>query len=336
MNVFYRNGEAFARFAIAKALLSPGMSIDQYMRNRWGVKQVPAGATSSETYEGLVADDATIEFWAAVAERSVIGAMGVREAPFRTRLLTPTTGPTASWTAEGASKACSAMSFAGINLDVKKVCSLQVLTEELLVTTTADAWLRGDMLRAVAAEVDRTFLDPAGSGDSVTPTSVTYGVSQVEGTSNRAASLAALIDDFAGDLVRAYIVGHPTTLAGLSGVNYPMVGARGGELVGIPALATRSCPDSVLVLIDPDGLAVAGGAARIRTSREGAVEMTDTPTQASNDLGSPNAPTPSNVVSLWQTNSVGILAEVAVNFAKVRTGSVSVLDVTAWAAGSPE
>ena len=76
--------------------------------------------------------------------------------------------------------------------------------------------------------------------------------------------------------------------------------------------------------------------ATLEMTREGAVEMTGTPTQESTNADSPPAPTPSQVVSLWQTNSVGILAEVAVNFAKVRTGSVSVLDIAAWTAGSPE
>ena len=168
-------------------------------------------------------------------------------------------------------------------------------------------------------------------GDS--PASVTDGVGPVTATGDKPADIAELVDAFAGDLTRAYMVGNPKTITMMAGQDFPYCGARGGEVATIPVLTSRSVPADILALVDPTGIAMPGGGVSVRVSREGTLEMLDEVTQQSMEPGSPDVgPTPSSVVSLWQTHSVEFLTEISVNWSSVRPGSVAVLDTTAWLA----
>ncbi len=134
---------------------------------------------------------------------------------------------------------------------------------------------------------------------------------------------------------------NPKTATKMSG-KFEFAGARGGEAAGIPILTSRKAPADQIVLVDPNGIALAGGNAAVRVSREGSVQMLDEVTQDAAGVGeSPVAPTGTTVVSLWQTNSVGIMTEISANWKTVRSGAVAVMDVSAWTAvdspaGSPE
>jgi hypothetical protein len=58
--------------------------------------------------------------------------------------------------------------------------------------------------------------------------------------------------------------------------------------------------------------------------------MLDTPTNASSDGGSPPQPTPTNLVALWMTNSIGLRAIRYVGWAR-RANAVAVRNYS----GSP-
>jgi len=64
--------------------------------------------------------------------------------------------------------------------------------------------------------------------------------------------------------------------------------------------------------------------------------MDNAPTNASGSLGAtdPSVPVPTSLVSLWQTNSVGIRAERFINWGKRRASAVAYLTGVAWG-GAP-
>ena len=92
---------------------------------------------------------------------------------------------------------------------------------------------------------------------------------------------------------------------------------RGGEALGLPAHASKAA-GTTLALIDPSGIALGEAEVSLRTSREASVQMLDTPT---NDTVTPTA---TSLVSLWQTNSFGLLTEKTINWEASRP-SVSVI-----------
>ena len=225
------------------------------------------------------------------------------------------------------------MALSAQPLTAKKVVALAVFSDELL-TAAGDAGetvIRADLSRSVSDALSAAFL--SGAGDDATPASITDGVVAVTAGENVGGSLGALFDDFSGSLERSVFIGRPEIFAALSGANFPQAGLRGGMLMGSPAIASRFAPANRLILADPSLIAIAGGETEIRISRNAAIQMDDAPTQAA-FTGSPSAPVASNVVSLFQVNATGMLAEVAVNWF-APSGSVSMLDTTAWSGTSP-
>jgi HK97 family phage major capsid protein len=212
---------------------------------------------------------------------------------------------------------------------VLKVASLTVLSDELVMNADpqSEAFVRADLVRALADTVDRSFIDPDNAGvTDVTPAAVTNGVTPIAATGDPAADIAALIEAFDGDLSTAYMVAHPTTGAQLAlyrdaAGNFPFLdaGPRGGTVAGIPLLTARTVPrdsnGSPIALIDASGIAYGDESTEVKVSRQASVEMSDTPTSDSGTI----------LVSLFQIDATGVLIEQALNFKVARSGSVAVL-----------
>jgi hypothetical protein len=158
------------------------------------------------------------------------------------------------------------------------------------------------------------------------PTSITNGLTAVAASGNLKADIDRLVAGFNGDLAAAFLVGKPELLVQISGADFPNVGARGGEIAGIPTLAANAVPndadsDYQLALIDPAGIAYTSdnSEADVRVSRQGTIQMTDAP-----DNNAITA-TAANMVSLFQTNGAAIAALMRENWRVVRPGSVRLL-----------
>jgi hypothetical protein len=69
--------------------------------------------------------------------------------------------------------------------------------------------------------------------------------------------MAAWLSDYDGDLSRSVIVARPSVLVniGILG-NYQRLGAKGGELLGVTAIASRNAPDNLLIILDPARIAL--------------------------------------------------------------------------------
>ncbi|MER9233637.1 phage major capsid protein [Mesorhizobium sp. M0622] len=330
-------GLPFVRVAIAFAL-SKGddpMEARSIASRRWGAGSPPEtilrAAVASGTYADMGSDFAVAAtaFFELVAQMSVVGRMaGLRRVPLRTRLLSVVSGSTAYWVGEGKAKPVTRAVYASDSLAPLKVAGLTVATIELLESPdlAAEMTIRADMLRAIVEAIDVAFLDPANAGVAdVSPASITNGIVPIAASADAGADLAALVAAFEGNLDSAYLITTPTLGASLSSADRPNVGARGGELLGIPVLTSRSAPAGAIILADAAGLAAGEGEAEIRTSRAATIEMLDAAL-----VGDATTGAAAETVSLYQTNSVAILSERAINWQVARPGSVALITGAAY------
>jgi hypothetical protein len=186
------------------------------------------------------------------------------------------------------------------------------------------------MVDGLAQAIDSAFFDPDNAGTAgQTPAAVTNGVTPVAiGTGDlddTRDAISTMIAEFQGDLSRSVFVGRPELFAMLHQQGYRTVGIRGGELLGAPAIATKALPNDAafyrLLLIDPSGIAYVEdpAATQVTTSKDAAIQMDTAPT---NDAVTP---TPTNLVSLFQSNATAMKALAYANWSVEQSGAVSMM-----------
>lgn len=333
-------GMDFTRTIMALAVTKNREAAANYASHRFGEESLQArvlkaavGAVDTLSTGGgaeLAGWNATVaEFFGMVRERTIYGQMtGLRAVPFDVRLINTVTGLTAYWVGEGAPAPVSAATYAEDDLEPRKCVAISVVTDDLLNSSNpaAERAIREDLITAVSGAIDLTFIDPTNAGSAgVKPASVTNGITGTASTGDPEDDIAQLLASFSGDLSQAYFVGSPLTLATMNSIHRPNVGARGGEIAGIPAIASTAAADN-LALLDASAIALGEGDTVINTSRQGTLEMLDNPT---NNAATPTATTQ---VSLFQNNSAAIMVQKTINFERVRDGSSLVTNV-AYVAG---
>jgi hypothetical protein len=303
----------------------------------YGAESVPArilkgsvAGLSSLADDELARWNATAaEFFAVVRPLLILGRLeSVRRVPPKVRLISATTGATGYWVGEGAAVPVSDTAYGESALELLKVAALIVATDELLSSSdpVAELTLRNDLIAALVKTIDQSFIDPSNGGTpGVEPASVTYGLSGIASTGDADDDIAKILAAFDGDLSQAYFIGSPLTFATMNGFSRPDIGARGGTIAGIPAIASEAAADS-LVLLDGSAVALAEGSADVKVSRQATIQMADDPTNSS------ATPTPTTATSLWQTNSVGVMAVRDISWKRVRSGAAIVTNI-AYVAG---
>ncbi|MBD8552448.1 phage major capsid protein [Sphingomonas sp. CFBP 8764] len=308
---------------------------------RWGaesravriVKAAGAAGTVNGNWGGPLSGEyatAAAEFMGLVRKQSILGRLtGMRRVPARVPILTQTGGFAGHWVREGAAMRVGKAVFARQALDTLKVAAMCVVTEELIESgdPLADAIIKADLTRAIAEASDLAFIDPANAGvNGETPASVTNGVEPITAVGDFKIDLDRLVSSFAGDLTTAVLIGRPELFVQVAGIEFPNVGARGGEMAGIPAIPSRSVPNNAdgsyrLNLIDPAGIVYAAddAATQIKSTHQGTIEMSEAP------LSNAITPTASAQVSLWQNNLMAIAGLMHENWRQERRDSVAVL-----------
>jgi HK97 family phage prohead protease len=339
-------GRDFTRalIALAKATV-PGEAVE-IAAARWGPGSRAVEATKA-AIEGMTTGNtanlvgpAAVEFFAAVAERSLVGRItGLHRIPLQVRVLTGT-GAVASWPGEGRNKPISKLEFQQQTLAPSKVMGVTVVTQELLehADLSAEAVIQADLTRAVVEALDTAFIDPANAGVPIggsvaKPASITNGLSSVPAgsPSDFRSDLQALVESFDGDLTAAALIMPPELALGVSGADFPQLGVRGGVAGGFPVLTSRYVPAGLIVLVDPTGIAYGEGPAETMVVRQGDVLMdAATGVMDIGGVGSPSAPTSAQLVNLWQTNCVALVAGRTCNWGRVRAGSVSLITGAAY------
>lgn len=353
-------GTDFARLVIAKAAAAAqGAQLSElrqaevaFAAQRWGARsatvemlRAAVPGASAGGWGGELTDDAATaatEFFELARQGTILAKLeGLRRVPRRVPYVAVASGATAFWRGgSGKPTPVSKMALDRDELDALGMGCLVVLPAELVkdASPEAEALIRGDLLRAVTELLDSTFIDPTNAGVAgATPRSVTYGAPSVASTGDLADDCEQAIGKLAGSLATASWVMHPRLAAAIGigaggrGVGAD-VGARGGVMAGLPVIVSESCAhDSdagTIALVDGAGIVLAEepGIA-VSTTDTATIEQDDTPTGASDTPAAATA----TLVSLWQSDSVGVKATIRANWAKARASSV----VTITAASYP-
>lgn len=313
-----------AALQIAKALYGENSQVAIFLRTA-----VAAGTTDSSVWAAPLAEAQSLfnDFLEAQRTRSVLGKLtGVRYVPTKVAVPVQTGRAAMQWAGQGAPISLSKSSLDTAILEPRKIVGIVPLSRDLvrLSNGTAEALVRRDLVNGAAALADSSFLDPANVGVAgVQPASITAGLTPLASTANVSTDLEALIDAYTGDLETAAIVTDPLTAVEIglrsSGSNAVVVGARGGEAVGIPVFTSSGSPRSTsggqIVILDQTAVLMADEGIRLDVSEQAALQFDDAPSAGAQAL-----------VSLWQNNLVAFLIERRLNWAAPLAGTVVVLN----------
>jgi hypothetical protein len=344
-----RYGEDSNAFGTLKSLADRGfMSIEK--------AEVPAGSTLADSWaEDLVGDttSAFADFVEYLRPQTILGKFGtngipsLRRVPFRTPLISQTGGGAGYWVGEGKAKPLTSFDFARTTLEPLKVANICVLTDEVIRSSSpsAEAIVRDQLVEALKARLDIDFIDPAKAASAgVSPASITNAAA------NGAASGTGDADDVRADIrsiLNEYIAANNPPSSGVlimrSGTALALsmmvnalgqnefngIGMNGGTLLGIPVITSEHVPSGIIVMVNASDIYLADdGGFRLDMSREASVEMLDS--SLTGDSVGVVPGTAASTVSLWQTNSVGFLAERTINWAARRASAVAYLSGVAW------
>lgn len=311
---------------------------------------VPAAQTGNAAWAGnLVTQGGVIgDFVEFLRPMTLVGRIpGLRNVPFNVPLVGQTSGGAGYWVGEGQAKPLTQWQYGTNILQPLKVANIAVITKELLqrASVAADTMIRDQLVAALQERLDIDFVDPAKAAVAgVSPASVTNGVTGIPSSGNDAAAIRADIAALMGGFLAAnnvpstgvYIMRSSTALMlsmmqnPLGQTEFPGIGMRGGEFMGLPALVSDYAPANTVILMNASDIYFADeGGFSVDMSTEASLQMDNAPTQNS------TTPTPAtNMVSMFQTNSVAFLAERHLNWAKRRPGAVQMLTGVNW--GQPE
>ena len=316
---------------------------DEALTKSFTKAAVPAANTGNATWAGnLILDGGAYfaDFVEYLRERTVVGQISgnLRRLPFDTQVLIQSTAGSASWVAEGDAKPLTQWQYTKTKLAPLKVAAIAAATKEMLnrASVAADALIRDELARAVGATIDGTFVSAAAAVNGESPAGIRNGVNAISLTGD--GSIEGIRCDAATMLKQ--LVGNNLSVGGAfwlmpetvaidlaSAINpmgapaFPGMTPTGGTFMGLPAFASQHVPvsstGSVVMLIKGDEIFLGDeGGIQVSMSDQASLLMADNPTMDS------TTPTAAQLVSLWQTNSVGFLVERFINFAKRRAESV--------------
>lgn len=345
-------GTGFARYAMAlmraKGNRFEAAEIARHWTDTPEVARVlkaasDAGTTTDANWAAQLVDYQTMasEFVDLLRPMTIIGKFGtgnvpsLRRVPMNVRMATQTGGGLYQWVGEGAAKPVGELTIGEITLRWAKAAGIIVISEELarFSNPSAEAVVRNDMLKGMAAFSDAQFVNPdVGEVANVSPASVFNGVTPVTATGT---SADALRDDLA-TLWTAFFTANNAPTTGvfimsnrqamriglmrnaLGQKEFPDMTPMGGVLEGFPVIASEAVPDDsnggMIGFVNADDIFFSDdGPVTIDVSREASLQMNttpDEPTSASTVL-----------VSLWQRNLVGLRAERFMNWKKRRSSA---------------
>lgn len=298
---------------------------------------VAGGSTASGAWGAeLEAQSAVAEFLEIVTPMTIVGRMAnLRRVPVGVPVVRQTGAATGYWVAQGKATPVSSMAFDRTKLEAKmRVGAIVVVSNDLLEAPGGDTVLIGDLALAVATATDLAFIDHLNAGVAgEKPAGIAYGATQIPASGSDAAAfkvdVANALEAFTGSLMNAVWVMHPRAAAaigllmGAAGVACNL-GARGGELAGLPVLTSEAVEittdGTAVTLVDASSVLIADGAVVLGKSSDGTIEMDTEPT---GDTTTPTAAT--TLVPLWQTESTGLKASRHVEWELGRPGAAVVI-----------
>lgn len=291
---------------------------------------VPAGTTSDPNWANKLTEYQQVAAGFIESLRSVSAFDTLlpfsRQLPLRARLAVFTAN-VGGKVAEGAAKPIRKLTLAGDYVDPVKCAALVVATEELLRMSHLAGvhLLQAELAAAVADSINEDFLTFLATG---APSSASTG--SVLDDLNAALSVINPVGR-----VKPFAICSPQVAVDLATARtsqdeprYPGFTPNGGVIAGTQFLVSTqvpgNSPDSDLVVANAPDLGLAADLPLLRSSRYATIEMQD---DADGDAA--------QQVSMFQTNSVALLAERFVGYQKLRPTAAYVVTGASYGTSSP-
>jgi HK97 family phage prohead protease len=314
---------------------------------------VPAGTTISGNWAAnLIGAEtggaAVAAFLEYLRPRTILGRFGtggipaLTSVPFRVPIVTQTGAGAGYWVGEAKAKPLTSFAFTRTTLAPLKVANICVLSMENIRFSDpkSDAIVRNQLAEALRARLDTDFITPSKTAvANVSPASITNGAATIVSSGDDSDAIRLDIRSLLAKFNAAnnppssgvFIMTSSCAQAMAMMVNplgqpeFPSMGANGGTVYGMAAIVSDYVPSATVVLVNATDVFLADdGDVAVDTSMEASLEMSDAPAHDS------STPTGASLVSLWQTNSVGVKAERIINWVRGRTQSVAYLTSADW------
>ena len=319
---------------------------------------VAAGTTTDPTWAAPLVDTYQrfagdfVEF---LRPQTILGKFGtgnvpsLRRVPFNISIPAQISGGDGYWVGQGKAKPLTKFDFGGVKLDFAKVANIAVLTEELLRLSnpSAEVLVRDALAEALRARLDIDFVIPTKAAVAgVSPASITNGVTGVASAGKDSAAVRTDLQAVFGKFIAAnnaptsgvFIMSAIRALAlslmqnPLGQPEFPGITMTGGVLFGLPVIVSQYCPSDIVILVHASDILLADDGQVVGdASREPSLAMAD----AATVTGDSTVPTPAELVSMFQTNSVALRAERWITWKRRRESAVAVLTGVAWGDPTP-
>ncbi|MHA6690310.1 phage major capsid protein [Devosia sp. A449] len=354
-----KRGIGFTRIAISSALaggnilqaaaiaekMYPGELTEFYKA------AVAAGTTTHSTWSSPLVpayQHYAAEFVEYLRSGTILGRFGtgnipaLRAVPFNVEMPRQTTGGKGYWVGAGQAKPLTKFDFDTVRLGWNKVANIAVVTEELLRFSdpSAELIIRDQLAAALAQTLDEDFVNPASAAiEGVRPAAITHGITAIPSVGGDISAIRRDVSNIMGTFLAAKLspkkgvwimdsmtVLRLTMMTNVMGdLEFTDLDLDGGTFFKRPVIVSDYVPAGLIIFASAEDIFLADeGQATIDTSREASLSMDDAPTMNS------TTPTPAQLVSLWQTNSVGIRAERYISWQKRRPQAVSYLSGVTW------
>lgn len=312
------------------------------------VKAAVSAMTTSNT-DALVGNEGGFaDFVEFLRPMTVLGRFGtgnvpsLTRIPFRVPLISETSETDAQWVGEGKAKPLTRMTAGRTELSPLKIATIAVQTMELIrdSSPSSDVLIRNSLAKAIAKRSDLSFIDPTNAPSAgVRPGSILNGVTA---TTNSAATGADGVREDVQALIGAFVAANNALQSGvwvmsatyalrlmmmlnpLGQREFPGITMQGGTFFELPVVVSNYLTDYVALVNAEDIWVADEGGVDIAMSTEASLEMDSAPTHNS------DTPTPAELVSMFQTNSVAFRAERTINWARRRTSAVAWMDNITW------
>lgn len=317
---------------------------------------VVAGSTISPNWASALVGDETsafADFVSYLRPATILGKFGtngipaLRSVPFREPLISQTGGGSGYWVGEGKPKPLTAFNFARTTIEPLKVANIAILTEENIRSSAPSSELivRDALRDALIETQDLAFIDPTNAGSAdVKPASITNGASAIASTGIDADDIRMDVRAVFQKFITAnnppengvWLMSSTNALAlslmlnPLGQREFPNINMLGGTFEGLPVIVSQYVGNIVALVNASDIYEADEGEIAVDMSREASVEMLDSALVQNGLVG-----TGTSLVSLWQSNLVGLRAERTINWKRRRASAVAYLTGVQWGGAVP-
>lgn len=340
---------------VLRSAVGSGQSVDKMVTRLKAA--VPGGTTTETTWAAPLLAHNTFsgDFVDFLRPQTILGKFGangvpdLRRIPFNVHIKAQTSGGTGYWVGEAKPKPVTKFDFLDVYHGFHKVAGISVLSEELIRFSdpSAERLVRDGLAGALVERLDSDLFDLSlNTVSGVSPASLTYGVTPVasSGTDGDAVRVdigALWAAGIAANLpmTSAVYVTTPAIALGLALMTnalgqpeFPSMTMNGGTLLGVPVIVSNYITAGQFILVFASEIYLSDdGSVTVDASNQASIQMLDNSVAGA---GAPTndsiTPTPTTLVSMYQTDSVALRAHRFITWSKRRTTATALLSGVEW------